>query len=103
MVFDILVVGLAVQDFGPAFLGVVEAVHMGQVNPEIFDYSQVNTEDYMWQNLIYSDEYQSYFVEHKSEVLSADLRRIFDLGVATAEQQKIVYGILLDKDELQHF
>lgn len=73
------------------------------VNPATFDYSQVNTEDYMWQNLIYSEEYQPYFVEHKSEVLSTDLRRIFDLGVATEEQQKIVYGILLDKEELQRF
>lgn len=73
------------------------------VNPESFDYSQVNTENYMWQNLIYSEEYQSYFVEHKSEILSADLRKSFDLGLATQEQQKIVYGILLDKDELQRF
>ena len=35
------------------------------VNPETFDYSQVNTENYMWQNLIYSKEYQPYFVKHK--------------------------------------
>lgn len=73
------------------------------VNPETFDYSQVNTENYMWQNLIYSKEYQPYFVKHKSEVLSDDLRKSFDLGVATEEQQKIVYGILLDQDELQRF
>lgn len=73
------------------------------INPGSFDYSHVNTENYMWQNLIYSKEYQSYFVEHKREVLSSDLRKSFDLGVATKAQQKIVYGILLDQDELQHF
>ena len=73
------------------------------VNPEAFDYSQVKTENYMWQNLIYSKEYQPYFVKHKSEVLSDDLRKSFDLGIATEEQQKIVYGILLDQDELQRF
>ena len=73
------------------------------VNPEAFDYSQVNTEHYMWQNLIYSKEYQPYFVGHKSEVLSEDLRKSFDLGVATEDQQKIVYGILLNQDELQRF
>lgn len=73
------------------------------VNPEAFDYSQVNTEHYMWQNLIYSKEYQPYFVEHKSAVLSDDLRKSFDLGVATEAQQKIVYGILLSQDELQRF
>lgn len=73
------------------------------VNPESFDYSQVNTENYMWQNLIYSKEYQPYFIEHRSEVLSDNLRKRFDLGVATEDQQKIVYGILLNRDELQRF
>lgn len=73
------------------------------LNPESFDYSQVNTENYMWQNLIYSKEYQPYFIEHKSEILSDELRKSFDLCVATKEQQKIVYGILLNRDELQQF
>lgn len=73
------------------------------VNPESFDYSQVNTDNYMWQNFIYSKEYQPYFIAHKNEVLSDDLRKIFDLGVASEEQQKIVYGILLDEGELQCF
>lgn len=73
------------------------------VDPESFDYSQVNTADYMWQNLIFAKEYQPYFVSHKCDVLSDDLKKIFDLGVATEEQQKIVYGILLDQDELQCF
>ena len=73
------------------------------MNPESFDYSLVNTEHYMWQNLIYSKEYQPYFVEHKREILSDDLRKRFALGVATEDQQKIVYGILLNRDELQRF
>lgn len=73
------------------------------VNPEAFDYSQVNTEHYMWQNLIYSKEYQPYFISHKNEVLSEDLRKSFDLGVSTEDQQKIVFGILLDQDELRRF
>ena len=73
------------------------------VNPDAFNYSLVNTEDYMWQNLIYSPNYQPYFIAHKSEVLSDNLRKIFDLGLASKNQQKIVYGILLDQSELQHF
>ena len=73
------------------------------LDPEAFDYSQVNTENYMWQNLIFSKEYQHYFIEHKGEVLSDDLRKSFDLGVATEAQQKIVYGVLLDSEELQRF
>jgi hypothetical protein len=73
------------------------------VNPETFDYSNVNTDNYMWQNLIYSKEYQPYFIAHKHEVLSDDLRKSFDLGVVTDDQQKIVYGILLTQEELRTF
>lgn len=73
------------------------------MNPESFDYSLVDTENYMWQNLIYSEEYQPYFIAHKSEVLSDNLRKSFNLGVATEDQKKIVYGILLDQDELRRF
>gem|GEM_PF-879158 len=73
------------------------------VSPETFDYSQVDTGNYMWQNLIYSKEYQPYFIAHKSDVLSEELRKNFKLGVATNDQQKIVYGILLEKGELQSF
>lgn len=73
------------------------------LEPKSFDYSKINTNDYMWQNLIYSPMYKQYFLEHKKELLSDDLRKIFDLGVETREQQKIVYGLLLDDDELRQF
>lgn len=46
---------------------------------------------------------QPYFIAHKSEVLSDNLRKSFNLGVATEDQKKIVYGILLDQDELRCF
>ena len=73
------------------------------LEPEKFDYSKINTNNYMWQNLIYSPMYKQYFLEHKKELLSDDLRKIFNLGVETKNQQKIVYGLLLEDDELQQF
>lgn len=73
------------------------------LNPDTFDYSQVDTNHYMWQNLIFSSEYQHYFIEHKNEILSDDLKNIFDRGVETKEQQKIVYGLLLESSELWDF
>lgn len=73
------------------------------LEPKEFDYSKVNTNNYMWQNLIYSPTYKQYFLEHKKEILSDDLRRIFDLGLETRDQQKIVYGLLLEDDELRGF
>lgn len=73
------------------------------LEPEEFDYSKINTNNYMWQNLIYSPMYKQYFLEHKKELLSDDLRKIFDLGLDTRDQQKIVYGLLLGDDELRDF
>ena len=57
----------------------------------------------MWQNLIYSSYYKDYFIVHKAELLTDDLRNLFDMGVETRDQQKIVYGLLLNDDELRGF
>lgn len=73
------------------------------LEPEEFDYSKINTSNYMWQNLMFSPMYKQYFVEHKEKILSDELRKIFNLGVESREQQKIVYGLLLEEDELQKF
>lgn len=73
------------------------------LNPESFDYSKVDFEDYMWQNLVYSKKYQHYFIEHKSEIINDKLKRAFELGIDNRDQQKIVYGILLNNDELTAF
>lgn len=73
------------------------------LDPEGFDCSLVDTDQYMWQNLIYSRKYAPYIIEHKQDILSSGLKEIFDMGRATTEQQKIVYGILLNDDELQAF
>ena len=68
-----------------------------------FDYSKVDISNYMWRNLIYSKEYRKYFVDHKDKLLTEQLKNIFALGVDTVEQQKIVYGILLEDDEIQRY
>lgn len=73
------------------------------LDPEQFDYSQINTDHYMWQNLIYSKEYKRHFLKHKKEILSPKLNEIFKMGLSTVEQQKIVYGVLLGDDELRDY
>lgn len=73
------------------------------LDPDHFDYSTVDLTNYMWENLIYSNDYKKYFVEHKSELLSDDLRNAFKLGLDTQAQQKIVYGLLVDSNELRSF
>lgn len=72
-------------------------------DPEKFDYNKVDTKDLMWQNLIFSPEYGHYFVEHKNDILTDDLKKLFDQGLETRAQQKIVYGILLAKERLSSF
>lgn len=73
------------------------------LKPDEFDYSKVDTKNYMWQNLIYSDEYKHYFVDNRGEILTEQLKSIFDLGVETVAQQKIIYGILLADNELRQY
>lgn len=71
--------------------------------PSEFDYSEVDLNHYMWQNLIYSQQYMKYFIEHKDEILSDDLIKLFNMGLDTREQQKIVYGLLIEKENLRRF
>lgn len=71
--------------------------------PTEFDYSQVDTRNYMWHNLMYSNDYGKYFKINKETILNDELRLILKRGFATEEQQKVVYGLLLDKDELRGY
>lgn len=73
------------------------------LDPQTFDYKLVDTGDGMWQNLILSDLYRPFFIQHKKELLSEQLEEICRNGLETPWQQRIVYGILLDKDELIEF
>ena len=73
------------------------------LNPDDFDYSKVNLDHYMWENLIYTDEYQPYFIKHKDEILTKDLEKVFSNNKADKNCQKIVYGILLDKEKLRSY
>lgn len=80
------------------------SVHLQFIlNPSVFDYSRVDLNNYMWKNLIFTKDYRKYFMEHKDDILSAELENVFSLGNASTDQQKIVYGILLDEDRLREY
>lgn len=72
-------------------------------NPTDFDYKQVDLNDYMWQNYIYSDKYRGFFLSHKNDLVDESVRAQFASNRADSEQQKVVYGLLLDKKELRRF
>ena len=65
--------------------------------PDEFDYTKVDTRDYLWQRLISSKQYQRHFVNHRKDILTNELKQAFLSSNTTREQQKIVYGILLQK------
>ena len=69
------------------------------LDPDSFDYSKIDFNHYMWQNLVFSPKYQNFFIKHKEEVLSERLKRYFELGIDNRVQQKVVYGIILDKEK----
>lgn len=72
-------------------------------DPENFDYSKVNTNNYMWGNLIRNKKYKDYFIKHKKDILNEELEKTFKFEIASTDQQKIVYGYLLDETELWNF
>ena len=59
------------------------------LSPGDFDYSRVDTNDYMWCNFFRKEEYVSHFYLHRNEILSDDLEKLFANGFATMNQQKI--------------
>lgn len=73
------------------------------LSPENFDYTIVDTNDYMWQNFFTHNEYIPFFKSHKQEILNDELRKVFSNGFASINQQRIVYGILLDDDQIWDF
>ena len=73
------------------------------LSPDTFDYALVDLKNYMWQNLIYSTKYKEYFRKHKTSIISAEIHNVFRKDLANSDQQKIVYGILLDNSELRGF
>ena len=80
------------------------SVHLKfMLHPDTFDYSQVDLNDNMWQNLIYSDQFRDYFIKQKDIILSEKIRKTFKLHADSRPLQKIVYGMLLSDQELRWF
>ena len=69
------------------------------INPETFDYSNVDFSNYMWENVMRHDEYMNLLVNHKSQLIPKIQHKI-DMGVASEFERKILYGKLLDEEEL---
>lgn len=69
------------------------------LNPDSFDYSQVDFSNYMWQNFARTSKLLQKFIEHKNEIIPKIKKRIA-LDEATEFERKIYYKYLLSDDEI---
>lgn len=69
------------------------------LNAEEFDYEKVDFSHYMWENIARRPRFMKIFVEHKDKIIPKIQKRI-QVEKATEMEKKILYGYLLEKDEL---
>ena len=69
------------------------------LDPENFDYTQVDFSNYMWGNFAGHVQFRKYFVANKN-ILIPQIKRRVKQKTASEVEKKVLYGILLDKDEL---
>ncbi len=65
-------------------------------NPESFDYSSINTADYMWCNFINNDNYREKILKHKSEFWSTEDEKRIRLGFGSDFENRVAYKYLFD-------
>ena len=64
-----------------------------------FDYNKVDFSNYMWENISRRPRFMSKFVEHK-EILIPNIECKIKTDTATEYEKKVLYGFLLNKEEL---
>ena len=64
------------------------------LNPETFDYSKINTADYMWCNFINSDKYRDTILIHKSDFWSIGNEKRIQLGFGSSFENMVAYKYL---------
>lgn len=69
------------------------------LNPDNFDYTQVDFSNYMWENFARHEKYMEYFIIHKDKIIPNIKERMKHGDVSEAER-KILYGFLLNGNEV---
>lgn len=69
------------------------------LKPKDFDYRQVDFSNYMWENFARHDRYMKYFVAHRNAIIPKIKERIKN-NEASEDEKRILYGFLLDKEEV---
>lgn len=69
------------------------------LDQENFDYAQVDFSNYMWENFARHEKCMKCFAAHKDEIVPRIKERV-EKKVASEAEKKILYGFLLDKEEM---
>jgi len=64
-----------------------------------FDYTKIDTSNYMWTNMFRSSDYNNILMSH-IEIITPALKKAIENGYATDDQKKILYKYLLTEQEL---
>ena len=69
------------------------------LEPDSFDYSQVDFSNYMWENFARHEKYMKYFVTHKDAIIPRIQKRM-EAGEASETEKRVLFGFLLNEDEI---
>ncbi|MBP3887146.1 MAG: hypothetical protein J6F30_05775, partial [Cellulosilyticum sp.] len=70
------------------------------LNPDEFDYSSIDIDDYMWLNILKQKEYRDIIIQHRDQLVIEELKLAVERNCANEEQKKIVYRYILSEDEI---
>ena len=69
------------------------------LDPNNFDYHKIDFSNYMWENIARHQKFMDIFLFHKDDIIP-NLKQRVETDQATEFERKILYGYLLDKNEL---
>lgn len=69
------------------------------LDPDSFDYSQVDFSDYMWENFARQEKYMTYFITHKDDIIPRIQKRI-GTGEASEIEKRVLFGFLLTGNDV---
>ena len=72
------------------------------LDPNTYDYSNVDFTYYMWKNFAYVERFLNCFIEHKDDLIPR-IKEHIEEDNSNEFEKKLLYGYLLDKSELFSF
>ena len=69
------------------------------LRPDTFDFNCVDFSNYMWVNFARCPKYMDKFIKAK-EILIPKIKHRVEIGAASEDEKKILYGFLLDKETI---